>query len=91
MTVPCAARIDPDATEDDRWRSAPVGLRELLAAAAPGGALAVRGLGNLPATVAFLEGIAAEELPADLLDVHDEAFPLLAAAVAVKPGVEALR
>ena len=42
--------------------------------------------GNVLASVAFLEGIAAEELAPGELDETDELYPLLITARAVKPG-----
>lgn len=85
VIVPSMARIDPNAEAHDRWRFTPRGLRQLMEEVAGGATVDVRGLGNLPTAVAFLEGIAAEELPAGVLAHNDEAFPVLAAGVALKP------
>lgn len=87
VTVPAIARIDPAAGDGDLWRFTPAGLRRWLSEAAPGALLDVRGLGNLAAAVAFLYGIAAEELPGHVLAFDDDAFPVLTAA-AVTKGVQ---
>ncbi|HEY7921770.1 MAG TPA: methyltransferase, partial [Vicinamibacteria bacterium] len=42
--------------------------------------------GNLPASVAFLHGLAAEELPREKLDLYDPNFPLVVGIRAVKNG-----
>jgi len=84
VTVPAIARVDPRAADGDLWRFTPAGLRRLLSQTVPGVALDVRGLGNLASAVAFLNGIAAEELPEHVLAIDDEAFPVLSAAVVTK-------
>jgi hypothetical protein len=64
--------------ELDRWRMMPNGLAEVLRRACPGAEVDVVGLGNLLAAVAFLEGVASEELTPAELDAHDPEFPVLA-------------
>lgn len=85
LTVPVTSRLcEPPIT--DRWRFTPLGLSTLFEREMPGAELDVRGHGNLLAQVAFLEGLAAEELTRDELERHDERFPLLVSARAVKPA-----
>jgi len=84
ITVPAISRLDPGAVDGDLWRFTPAGLRRLLGQAAPDVPLDVRGLGNLASAVAFLYGIAAEELPGHVLDIDDDAFPVLTVAAVTK-------
>jgi SAM-dependent methyltransferase len=84
VTVPCASRIDPSWPSFDRWRFTPTGLELLLRRSADWAELEVRGYGNVLACVAFLYGIAAEELSEEELADHDEDFPLVACARARK-------
>ncbi len=86
ICVPSLSRVDPNMPpETDLWRFTPAGLGELVRTAAPDASLAVHGLGNLIAAVAFLQGLAAEELRRRELSLDDERFPLVAAACLVKP------
>jgi SAM-dependent methyltransferase len=81
-SVPTMSRVDPRAGETDRWRFTPAGLGTLLSAC--GGEIEVQGFGNLPTQVAFLMGLAAEELEPEELTVYDPDFPLLACARVTK-------
>lgn len=82
----------------DYWRFMPQGLQHLLAAhfgdvvvapatmsPSPTGSI-VRSYGNYAAAAALLAGQAAEELDPAALDVADEDYPVVVAAVARKPG-----
>lgn len=85
ICVPSMSRVDPNVRpETDLWRFTPTGLGEVVRTAAPDASLAVYGLGNLIAAVAFLHGLAAEELRRSELSLDDERFPLVAAARLVK-------
>jgi SAM-dependent methyltransferase len=86
VTVPSLSRLDPGVPAGDLWRITPGGLEHMLRTAAPGASLKVCALGNLVAAVAFLEGIAAEELRSVDLATDDPRFPLIAAACASKPA-----
>ena len=86
ITVPCTSRIDPDAPAADRWRFTPSGLEALLRSAGDWAELDVSGYGNLITSVAFLMGIAAEELRRPELGERDATFPLVACARARKPA-----
>ena len=86
LTVPSLARIDPDLGGDDLWRFTPAGLSRLVAASCPGAQVAVSAYGNLVTAVAFLEGLAAEELTADELAHCDSSFVVLSCARVVAPS-----
>ncbi len=62
ISVPGITRSDPDYVTTDCWRFTPAGLDTLLARNCLGGRLEVAGHGNLTSAVAFLLGLAAEEL-----------------------------
>jgi SAM-dependent methyltransferase len=81
ITAPTAARVDPDAGGADRWRFTPEGLDRAIELADSTAHRRVRGSGNLITTIAFLHGLAADELRVHELDSDDPAFPLLAVAV----------
>lgn len=84
VTVPVVSRVGG---EQDRWRWTPLGLHELLAAAAPPGALVeTEGLGNDLACRAFLFGLAVEDLAADVLAHRDPRYPLVAGGRVRLPG-----
>lgn len=69
-----ASRIT-DPRQADYWRFTPLGVARLLVDVFGSGAVTVTGHGNVLAQVAFLEGLAAEDLRADELAVDDERFP----------------
>lgn len=82
-TMPVTSRIcDPPLT--DHWRFTPLTAGRLLEEAFGHGAVAVAGYGNVLTQVAFLEGLAAQDLTADELAVDDERFPLVVCARAVR-------
>ncbi|MFP5362554.1 MAG: methyltransferase domain-containing protein [Thermoleophilia bacterium] len=82
-TMPVTSRIcDPPLT--DHWRFTPLAARRLLEESFGPGAVSVAGHGNVLTQVAFLEGLAAQDLAADELAVDDERFPLVVCARAVR-------
>lgn len=82
LTAPAMGRLDPSAPPgQDRWRFTPAGLRELMTDAPTSGAPQISGVGNLTSALAFLLGLAAEELHHDELDYDDPDHPLLVCAV----------
>jgi SAM-dependent methyltransferase len=85
ITVPCLARIDPDLPTVDRWRFTARGLETLLSRACPSAELDVSGAGNVLAGVAFLMGLAAQDLSQSELEHQDDDFPLVACARVRKP------
>jgi len=84
LTVPCLSRL---VDSSDRWRWTPVGFRQLLEAAAPpGAALDLCGLGNGLAGRAFLFGLAVEDLRPAALKVQDDNHPLVVGACVRLPN-----
>ncbi|MGK5173595.1 class I SAM-dependent methyltransferase [Geodermatophilus sp. CPCC 205761] len=78
VTGPAVSRV----RSGDYWRFTPSAMSRLLEEAF--GEVTVRGYGNVLAATAFLSGMATEEVPKRLLDDHDEHFPVIVAARAVK-------
>lgn len=86
-TLPSASRVAIEYGPDgDFWRVTAAGARELFAAVFPRDALVVEPRGNVLVNVAFLHGLALEEVAADALTSDDPHFPLLVGVRAVKPG-----
>lgn len=83
-TVPVSSRLCD--LQTDSWRFTPLGFRRLLADAFGAGNVSVEGHGNVLTQVAFLEGLAAEDLTRAELADDDELFPLLVCARAVRAG-----
>jgi SAM-dependent methyltransferase len=84
LTVPAIGRHDARKSfHHDRWRVTKTGLEWLLGGVtdAP---VDVTTYGNVLSCVAFLYGMAAEELRGDELQVFDREFPLIVAARIVK-------
>ena len=76
----------PDHPAIDRWRFTALGLQTLLARACPGAELEVAAHGNVLVGVAFLMGMAAEDLSQSELEHEDDRFPLVVCARVRKPG-----
>jgi SAM-dependent methyltransferase len=74
VSVPGITRSDPDHVNADRWRFTPAGLDTLLAGTCSSGLREVTGYGNLTSAVAFLMGLAAEELKESELHAPDPHF-----------------
>jgi SAM-dependent methyltransferase len=87
LSVPCITRADPKLADVDRWRFTGPGFSSLLAAAIPLAAAEVETYGNLTAAMAFLLGLAVEDLDAGR-DLHpqDPAFSVVVCARVRKPG-----
>ena len=82
-TLPVASPItEPPLT--DCWRFTPLVATRLLEEAFAPGEVTVEGRGNVLATVAFLEGLAAEDLTETELSVDDARLPLVVCARAVR-------
>jgi glycosyltransferase involved in cell wall biosynthesis/SAM-dependent methyltransferase len=76
-TLPCAIRLEPETGLDaDFWRIGPNAAAALFRGAFPEGRITVTAYGNLLTTVAFLYGLAHEEITAEELDASDPRFPL---------------
>jgi SAM-dependent methyltransferase len=86
VCVPGISRLDPVPGPDhDLHRFTPAGLAATLRATLPAAEQRAVGYGNLLAAVAFLYGLAAEELRPEELAAYDPHYPVLAAARVVKP------
>ena len=84
-TVPAVSRIARSAGLDgDYWRFTRASCRRLFADAFGADQVETRTYGNVLTAVAFLMGLAAEELSADELDAVDEYFPVVIAVRASK-------
>src|SRR5829696_536136 len=79
-TVPSVSRIGRKYLESDFWRFTAASCSRLLRDAFPGGAVDVRSRGNVLVSVAFLMGMAHEELSGRELEVDDPYFPLVITA-----------
>jgi SAM-dependent methyltransferase len=84
MTVPAIARIDPAFADDDRWHLTPAGLAEVIDRSCAGGASVVQAHGNPVVAVAFLHGLALEELRQEELDANHPHFPIVVTAAVTK-------
>lgn len=83
LTAPVTSRIcDPPLT--DYWRFTPLGMKALLEDVFGAESIAVEGRGNVLAQVAFLKGLAAEDLTRQEREVYDERFALIVCARAVR-------
>jgi SAM-dependent methyltransferase len=71
LSVPGITRADPEHVEADRWRFTAPGLDTLIARTCVDGNREVAGHGNLTSAVAFLMGLAAEELEEHELSPSD--------------------
>ena len=83
-TLPVAGRIEETAPQRDLWRFTPVGVERLLSTVFGEEAVSVAGHGNVLAQVAFLQGLAAQDLTQRDLAINDPRFPLVVTARAVK-------
>lgn len=86
LTVPAIARLDPDAPHEDRWHLTPAGVEEVIGRACVGGDNTVEAYGNPVTAVAFLHGLAAEELRPEELQSRHPLFPIVVMAAVVKPA-----
>jgi SAM-dependent methyltransferase len=85
-TVPSVSRVPTGEPElRDYWRFTEASCRELITREFGDAHPIVRAYGNVLTSVAFLAGLAAEEIPRRRLDAHDPRFPLVVAIRAVKP------
>jgi SAM-dependent methyltransferase len=86
LTVPCLSKVDHEAPASDYWRWTPAGLKLLLERGFPGDLVHVEGRGNVLASVAFLMGLAQEDLREEELGFEDSNFPLVACALVQRRG-----
>jgi SAM-dependent methyltransferase len=83
-TVPAVSRL----TDPDFWRFTPAACSRLFGEVFGRPNVSVEGHGNVLTSVAFLEGMACEELKRHALDINDPMFPLVVTVRAVKPTGE---
>lgn len=83
-TVPTVSRIARGTLETEYWRLTALACRRLFADAFMGGTVEARTHGNVLTGVAFLIGMAAEELSTRELELVDPFFPLLVTVKATK-------
>jgi SAM-dependent methyltransferase len=84
-TVPVISRIDRRELGSEYWRLTAAGCSRLFGHVFPTDSVAVRSRGNVLAAVAFLVGMAAEELSRRELEQDDPFFPLVVTVRATKP------
>lgn len=83
-TVPAVSRITRLQLESEFWRLTPAACSRLFGEVFAGGDVAVRGHGNVLTAVAFLVGMAMEELSPRELNRDDPFFPLVVTVRATK-------
>ena len=86
-TIPAVSRVnyeDGGLEHGDFWRLTAAAVRRLFEPLPQVERLEVKTYGNVRTCAAFLYGLAAEELPEDVLDHHDPWFPLLHGVRVVK-------
>lgn len=85
-TVPSVSRINRSYLENEYWRFTSASCAALFGDAFPGGEVVVRSHGNVLTGVAFLLGMAREELSSREVAADDAFFPLLVTVRATKAG-----
>lgn len=84
VTVPSVSKIDPTASvEGDFWRFTWASCHRLFSEVF-GESVSVRAHGNVLAAIAFLAGLAREDLTDEELDVLDDFYPVVVTVRAVK-------
>lgn len=83
-TVPSVSRIEPGLVEHDYWRFTTASCVRLFLDAFRGGNVVVESHGNVLVSIAFLAGMAAEELRRSQLRENDDRFPLVVTVRAEK-------
>jgi SAM-dependent methyltransferase len=83
-TLPAVSRISQGAAANDYWRFTPASAAALFGEVFGPERISVHSYGNVLTAIAFLAGMAREELSPRELDVRDEHFPVVVAVRAVK-------
>lgn len=83
-TLPVVSRVSRGAAANDYWRFTPASASALFGGVFGPERVAVQSYGNVLAAVAFLSGMAREELSARDLETRDEHFPVIVGVRAVK-------
>jgi SAM-dependent methyltransferase len=84
VTVPAVSRLDPHADYPDYWRFTVDSCTRMFAGVFDPEQTTVDSHGNVLASIAFLEGLAQEDLSPAELDLKDPLFPLVVTVRAVK-------
>lgn len=85
VTVPSISRIVPGpGIKTDFWRFTSASCSSVFAETFGAEWLTIQSYGNVLTAIAFLTGMASQELPLRKLEVHDEYFPVIIAVRAVK-------
>jgi FkbM family methyltransferase len=71
----------------DYWRFTDKSLKMLIEEAAPDSEIEVQTFGNVAVAKAYLDGLALEELPKEILDIHDNDYQLVLTAIVKIPTV----
>jgi SAM-dependent methyltransferase len=87
-TIPAVSRIDRHLKETDYWRFTTASCASLFAQVFGREQVTIRSYGNVLTAIAFLTGMAHQELSHRELEAHDEHFPVIIAARAVKSSKE---
>ncbi|RIK35053.1 MAG: methyltransferase [Chloroflexi bacterium] len=88
-TVPCVTRISPRyGLQTDHWRFTVASCTTLFGTVFGAEQVTVCSYGNMLTSIAFLAGLATEDLSEQELDSHDAYFPLLVTVRAVKQAAE---
>jgi SAM-dependent methyltransferase len=83
-TLPAVSRIDSEARYGDYWRFTPAACVRLFGAVFGTEHVTVEGHGNVLTSIAFLAGMAKEDLSRDDLDANDPLYPVIVTVCAVK-------
>jgi SAM-dependent methyltransferase len=87
VTIPCISQIDRGSGRDTWfWYMTPRCARLVFEEAFAPEGVSVEAHGNVLAAIAFLQGLALEEMDRQKLDVRDPFYPLISTVRAVKPG-----
>ena len=87
LSIPVICRIDADfGPAGDLWRFTPAGWELFLNRRLPAADVTVEGHGNLVVAIAFLEGLAPQELCPEEIAYEDPHFPVVACARIRRPG-----
>jgi SAM-dependent methyltransferase len=84
-SLPAVSRIARQYLESEYWRFTAASGRALFERHFPAGAVEVASHGNVLTAIAFLAGLAAEELSESELEVHDPFFPVVITVRARRP------
>jgi glycosyltransferase involved in cell wall biosynthesis len=88
ITVPGISQISANAAESAAWSWSfyPETLRRLLTKHFDSQKLVIESYGNVKTTIAFLAGLAQQDLAPEDFHHNDSRYPLIVAARAIKPG-----